>query len=326
MIGALNTMPNLIVTLSILQCLNTILYAGAFTVPSKHVLNRQTSQHQPTGTELYLGDFFNFNNKDSKAKEPAPAPVPTQAPEPEETTYSDDDPVEKMFSFFFGKKEEAPMGMARFGRERFPEQYPAIKDKWAAPVDSDDKDMQIVRPFLKNTNVEERGLKLSYDANRDGWDPVSFHNAVDKLGGAVVLCETRMGVVCGGYNPKGWVGYGEARGSIAAFLFVVGGKFAAVGAPGTKLQKVGGPSLAQMDMPEAGVSFGTDSLVIPFSGGDPKLARSKLGSYYERFEDGSNSLFGKDAQVQLKSLKVFHGVYAEGEYIPFTDAEPFALY
>ena len=41
----------------------------------------------------------------------------------------------------------------------------------------------------------------------------------------------------------GWVGYGEARGSIAAFLFEVGGKFAKNG-PGTKLQKVGGPGLA----------------------------------------------------------------------------------
>jgi hypothetical protein len=81
-----------------------------------------------------------------------------------------------------------------------------------------------------------------------------------------------------------------------------------------------------MDMPEAGPSFGADSLVIPFSADNPKLARSKLGSYYERFEDGNNSLFGKDASVQLRDLKVFHGVYEEGEYIPFTDAEPFALY
>ncbi len=273
-------------------------------------------------TKLYLGDFFNFNKK---SEEPA---APESPPKEEEAaaTYTDDDPVEKMFGFFFGAKEEAPMGMARFGKERFPEQYPAVKDEWAEPVDTDDKEMQMIRPFLKNTNLEERGLKLTYDANKDGWDAASFHNAVDKKGGAVVLIESRMGIVCGGYNPKGWVGYGEARGSIAAFLFVVGGKFAKNGAPGTKLQKVGGPGLAQMDMPETGPSFGADSLVIPLSEDNPKLARSKLGSYYERFEDGTNSLFGKDAGVQLKSLRVYHGVYEEGEYIPFTDAEPFALY
>jgi len=36
-----------------------------------------------------------------------------------------------------------------------------------------------------------------------------------------------------------------------------------------------------------------------------------LESHYERFEDGTNTLFGKDASVQLKSLKVYHGVYEE---------------
>jgi hypothetical protein len=79
-------------------------------------------------------------------------------------------------------------------------------------------------------------------------------------------------------------------------------------------------------MPENGPSFGADSLVIPLGSDKPKMARSKLGSYYERFEDGTNSLFGRKSQVMLRDLKVYHGVYEEGEYIPFTDAEPFALY
>lgn len=126
-------------------------------------------------------------------------------------------------------------------------------------------------------------------------------------------------------NPKGWVGYGEARGSIAAFLYVF--KRGLDTLP-TKLRKCGGPSLAQQDLPELGPSFGADSLVIPMGRADPRLARSKLGSYYERFPDGTNTLFGgsRGASVELKDLKVYHGVYAEGEYIPFTDAEPFALY
>ena len=80
--------------------------------------------------------------------------------------------------------------------------------------------------------------------------------------------------------------------------------------------------MAQQDLPEIGPSFGADSLVIPFENGSPKVARSKLGSYYERFPDGTNTLFGKrGGSVQLKDLKVYHGVYAEGEFIPFTDAE-----
>lgn len=275
----------------------------------------------PTQQLITKLHFFKFGENESikaeSEKEDKPAP---------QSDDSDEDPVEKIFTFFFGKKEEEPMGMKRFGRERFPEQYPATKTEFAAPLDTDDRDMKIIRPFLKNTNLEFRALKLSYDANRDGWNAAKFHEKVDRKGGAVVLLETRMGIVCGGYNPKGWVGYGEARGSIAAFLFVVGSKFDKPQAPGTKLIKVGGPGLAVIDNPENGPSFGADSLVIPLAQGNEKMARSKLGSYYERFEDGTNSLFGKDASVQLKSFKVFHGVYEEGEYIPFTDAEPFALY
>jgi hypothetical protein len=280
--------------------------------------NNINNRRSPS-VELYL-DLFNFN-KGSKESNDVKETPKTKG-------YSDDDdPVEKIFNFFFGEKEESPMGMQRFGKDRFPEQYPAVKDEWAELLPSDDNEMmKIIRPFLKNTNLEKRALKLSYDANRDGWDPFTFHRKVDKLGGAVVLCETSTGIICGGYNPKGWVGYGEARGSIAAFLFIVGGRYAANGAPGTKLQKVGGPGLAQLDNPETAVSFGADSLVIPLAEDNPKLARSKLGSYYERFPDGTNSLFGKDASVQLKSLKVYHGVYAQDEFIPFTDAEPFALY
>jgi len=121
---------------------------------------------------------------------------------------------------------------------------------------------------------------------------------------------------------SGWVGYGEARGSIAAFLFVLNPD----GKSFTKLRKVGGAGMAVIDNPESGVCFGADSLVIPLSNDNPRLARSKLGSYYERFADGGNSLFGKDAAVQLSDFKVYHGVYEEGEYVPFTDAEPFALY
>lgn len=109
-----------------------------------------------------------------------------------------------------------------------------------------------------------------------------------------------------------WCGFGENRGSIAAFLFVQNpdGSF-------TKLRKVGGAGMAQMDYPETAVSFGADSLIVPLNG--DKRARSKLGSYYERFEDGTNTLFRDASSVQLKDLKVYHGVYEEGEFIPHTD-------
>ena len=69
---------------------------------------------------------------------------------------------------------------------------------------------------------------------------------------SIVACKTRSRKMCSGHNPKGWVGHGEARGSKTAFLFTK---------PSTnvdiiKLLKVGGPSLAQIDNPENGPSFG----------------------------------------------------------------------
>ena len=54
---------------------------------------------------------------------------------------------------------------------------------------------------------------------------------------------------------------------------------------------------------------------------------ASLGPYYERREDGSNSIFapGEKNTAQLTELKVFVGVYAEGEEIPYDDALPFQL-
>jgi TLD len=274
----------------------------------------------------------NENKKDLTSNNPSVVKKDTEKFNFQDKAYDPDDPVEAIFGFFFGKREAEPMGMKRFGSERFPEQYPATTTEWANPVSTDTKDMALIRPLLKNTNLETRALKLTYDANRNGWSATAFHKAVDKLGGGIVVCKTSDGLVCGGYNPKGWVGYGEARGSIAAFLFVFPQKDNTSSSTTTattravKLRKVGGPSLAQQDLPELGPCFGADSLVISLGGDNPKQARSKLGSYYERFSDGTNTLFKSSASVQLVDLKVYHGVYGKDEYIPFTDAEPFALY
>jgi hypothetical protein len=306
----------------VISCFLLVAVSQGFLAPSNsnsqkkilHPLSTATASNSRIKTERY---FFNFGNK----KEPEPEP------EPEKTTqvaedYYEDDIIEKMFNFFFGKKEAEPLGLKRFGKERFPEQYPATIDEWAEPLDTDDKEVAKLRPLLKNTNLEERPLKLVYNANRNGWNANAFHVAVDKKGPSLVVCTTTAGLVCGGYNPKGWVSYGEARGSIAAFWFCFNPDGTA-----TKLRKVGGASLAQIDEPESGPKFGADSLIIPLDKKNPKLARSKLGSYYERFrEDANNSLFRKASNAQLKEFKVYQGVYGPDEYIPFTDAEPFALY
>ena len=111
------------------------------------------SQREPTrsSSHIYLFDFLK-PKEDDQSEEEAAAEDPAE-------DFSDD-PIDKIFGFFFGEKEESPMGMKRFGRERFPEQYPAVLDEWAAPVDGDDKDMAALRPLLKKTNLECRNLKV----------------------------------------------------------------------------------------------------------------------------------------------------------------------
>jgi len=196
-------------------------------------------------------------------------------------------------------------------------------------VAGDDEEVSIFRSLLARTSLEERPLKLAYDANRDGWDARSFHERVDTLGPGVVLARTDKGAVIGGYNPKGWVGFGEYRGSLAAFLYTW--PDGDLSKRAIKLRKVGGAGLACVDEPESGPRFGADGLHIPLRDDDvvsgtlgSRVARCKLGPYYERREDGSNSIFapGEKNTAQLADLKVFLGVYGPDEDIPYNDALP----
>lgn len=50
-------------------------------------------------------------------------------------------------------------------------------------MESDNAETAALRPLLKNTNLEFRGLQLTYSANRDGWNADAFHKRVDKKGG-----------------------------------------------------------------------------------------------------------------------------------------------
>lgn len=121
------------------------------------------------------------------------------------------------------------------------------------PQDTD-SDLKLIRPLLAKTNLQFRPLQLAYSGSRDGWNPKAFHTKVDRKGPALVLCKTKSGAVCGGYNPCGWVNLGEYRGSIAAFLFTfpIKEKGSSSKVPSTaglpvKLQKIAGAGLAQID-------------------------------------------------------------------------------
>lgn len=258
----------------------------------------------------------------------------SETPEKNTNEKQDMDIVEKVYSFFFGAKESEPFGLKRFDRDRFPELYPATLDEFADPVESDTPEMQLFRPMLARTQLQTRELKLVYDANEDGWDSEEFHSRVNKLGASVVLVRTPH-AVCGAYNPKGWVGYGESRGSKAAFLFTW--PDGDTSRPAMKMRKVGGAALAVLDDPDSGPKFGADALVIPLrppraqwdeSEEKNRMGMSKLGSYYEKRPDGGKTLFGAEDSSKgtvLVDFKVFSGVYAEGEEIPFNDALPFSL-
>ena len=234
-------------------------------------------------------------------------------------------------SNFFAKFLPTPedIGLSRFNENSRPENYPATKTEFAELIPDDlnspNKELLFIRQLLAKTNLSSRPLKCVYDANRDGWRAQKFHEKVDKLGPAVVYAKSVSGGVFGGYNPTGWVNYGEYRGSIAAFLYYFPN--GDIKATPVKLQKISGAGLAQID-DGSGPKFGAEGLTIPLEGPNYKLVRSKLGLYYERLpkESSNNSLLPNNAkQDELVELKVFVGEYQPGEPIPYSDALPFAL-
>jgi hypothetical protein len=244
----------------------------------------------------------------------------------------EDDIPTKLFKFFIGDPEEGEVqGIARTGSA--PDTYPATKTEFAEPVPGDSPEIAHLRPLLKNTNLEFLSLRKAYDANADGWSPEAFHSKVDLTGPCLIVCETEGGAVCGGYAPKGYAGYGEYRGSIAAFLFTW--PDGDISQPVIKLQKVGGAGLATVDEPETGPRFGMDGLVIRMDPGFEKLAVSKLGPYYEPMmgvgTKRGSSIFAdsecgtRPSYATLTKLEVYVGVWPEGERIPFAGAIPFAI-
>lgn len=103
---------------------------------------------------------------------------------------ADLDIVERAVQFFFGAKQAAPFGLARFDRDRFPELYTATLDEFAAPVDGDCDDAVLFRPLLARTQLEKRPVQLMFDAERDGWSAEKFHEMLDRKGASVGIMAT----------------------------------------------------------------------------------------------------------------------------------------
>jgi hypothetical protein len=121
--------------------------------------------------------------------------------------------------------------------------------------------------------------------------------------------------VFGGYNPKGWLGYGEWLDAISAFLYVYQkGPMGGLGGGGNggrpvKLAKCGGSGMAIIDEDNKGPKWGPDGLNIDL---ENRTARSRLGTYYDKMPGGGKTLFGGvgaltggGGAAQLKTLRVY---------------------
>ena len=175
-------------------------------------------------------------------------------------------------------------------------------------------DAALVRPLMKQTQLEYRRLKVAFDANADGYNAKKFHRKVDGKGAAIVLCKAK-GKWFGGYNPRGWASLGGSRPSRAAFLFYEKGGFSG---GWQKLRAVGGGGMAcGNDLFDNGIFMGAEALVAPLDGANPRVVKSRLGTYFEGGPDGRSTLLPiKAVDTNLQELKVLVGVYEDDEDIP----------
>ena len=171
----------------------------------------------------------------------------------------------------------------------------------------------IVQPLLKQTQLQNRKLKVIYNAQKDGWDARKFHQKVDGKGASVVLAKIK-GQWIGGYNPRGWASLGGSRPSIASFLFYQ--KSFGTSWQKLRVNRTGGMACGRDEF-DTGIYFGSDSLVIPLMGSRPRSVTSRLGYFFECGPENKSTLLPvKGADATVEELYVIAGVYANGEDIP----------
>jgi len=247
------------------------------------------------------------------------------APTPRHPQANDEglDFIERAVGKLFGRRalnDPSPGGLKRLSADEVPEMYPATTTEWAPPLEGDAPDVALLRPLLARTQLERTPLRLAYDSDVDGWSGERFHGVdgveggVDGFGAALVVCETEGGAVCGGYNPRGWIGLGEDRDAIAAFLF--SWPDGDTSQRPIKLPKVGGPSLAVTgDRPGEGPQFGAEGLTVKMAAGAERTAKSRLGTFYARMPGKVRHVFAPQENprgAQLRRLRAYVGV-GEGE-------------
>lgn len=78
-------------------------------VPTSTTVTTTTTRAKTTSLNLF--DFLKPQDESKESEEES-----SNSKEVDKDVTTSDDPVDKIFNVFFGKKEEAPMGMKRFGQ------------------------------------------------------------------------------------------------------------------------------------------------------------------------------------------------------------------
>jgi hypothetical protein len=204
-------------------------------------------------------------------------------------------------------------------------------DDYEAWYENADGATRAVCACVRGTVLDGRVIRAAYDAETDGYAARAFHAAVDGAGPCVVVGRTKAGSRFAGFNPLGFYGVEDYRSCASAFLarWESEKAYARGEAPKFVANALPGGNSAIFDYGSQGPCFGVDGLRIPLGmaplngssyagvGGSYDLgetnasgsrsARSRLGTHYEGFSDGTSTLFapseGMDAE--LVELKVF---------------------
>jgi len=229
--------------------------------------------------------------------------------------------AEKLGDFFFGEDpEDTVFGLKRAmkGTDSYADMEKATKTEFADPVEGDEGEVKLIRPLLKMTILEKMQLKCVYDANKDGWSAEDFHRCVDKTGPCVVIGKTQAGAIVGGYACVGFIGLGEERNSISAFLF--SWPDGDTSKPGIKCRILEFGDASTVDFRNTGPRFGRNGFSMTMQKGNEHVAQSKLGLDYEVMPDKRRSIFAREEgnAAYLTELRTYVGCFEEeGRPVPY---------
>jgi hypothetical protein len=122
-----------------------------------------------------------------------------------------------------------------------------------------------------------------FQATKDGWSAINFHNCVDGKGSAIVVALSKSGKLFGGYNPLGWMSSDDYGNSNSAFLWFLdsSGNKNAIQCP-----ILTGGNTAIFDYATGGPNFGAVDLCI----GPPRAA--VMGGFAGPDVENSSSVAG----------------------------------